>query len=269
MPVLDLATTLRTMRERAALVHHITNWVTIEGCAQVTRRWGCLPVMAHAPEEVEEMVGHASALVLNIGTLTRDLVDTMLVAASAANKRQVPVVLDAVGAGATELRTMQARRLLAEAHIDVLKGNAAEIGALAGVSTGVRGVESIRVGGDIGAAARALASKHDNVVVVSGASDIVTDGTRGLVVRCGHPMMGGIVGTGCLSTSTVGCFVSVGSGHLELAAKAMAAFGTAGSRAAAKARGPGDFIAALCSEIEALSAEPGGLRAEAGELPIQ
>jgi hydroxyethylthiazole kinase len=96
MPVLDLAATLKIMRERAPLVHHITNWVTVEGCAQVTRRWGCLPVMAHARDEVHEMIGLAAALVLNIGTLTRELVDTMLVAAAAANAKRIPVVLDAV-----------------------------------------------------------------------------------------------------------------------------------------------------------------------------
>ena len=268
MPVLDVATTLRFMRERAALVHHITNWVTIEGCAQTTRRWGCLPVMAHAPDEVREMVGLASALVLNIGTLTREFVDTMLVAAAAANEKRIPVVLDAVGVGATKFRTTQARRLLEQAHIDVVKGNAGEIASLAGVSAEVRGVESINVGGDIGAAARDLAKKHRNVVVVSGASDIVTDGMRGLVIKCGHPLMGTIVGTGCLSSSTVGCFVSVGPAHLELAAQAMAAFGTAGTRAAAKARGPGDFIATLENEIEAMSLDPGGLSIEATELPI-
>jgi len=268
MPVLDLATTLKSMRERAALIHHITNWVTIEGCAQVTRRWGCLPVMAHARDEVREMVGLASALVLNIGTLTRDLVDAMLEAAAAANAKKIPVVLDAVGVGATKFRTTQAARLLGQTRIDVIKGNAGEIASLAGISAEVRGVESINVGGDIGAAARDLANKHKNVVVVSGAADIVTDGARGLVLKCGHPIMGSVVGTGCLSSSTVGCFLSVGGGYLDLAAQAMAAFGMAGTRAASKARGPGDFIAMLENEIEAMSFEPSGLSAEASELPI-
>jgi hydroxyethylthiazole kinase len=268
MPVLDLATTLKLMRGRSALVHHITNSVTIESCAQVTRRWGCLPVMAHARDEVHEMVGIASALVLNIGTLTRELVDTMLVAAAAANAKGIPVVLDAVGVGATKFRTAQAARLLAQTRIDVVKGNAGEIASLAGVQAEVRGVESISVGGDIGAVARDLAKKHKNVVVVSGPTDIVTDGTRGLVSKCGHPMMGTVVGTGCMSSSTVGCFLSVGPAYLDLAAQAMAAFGTAGTRAVAKTRGPGDFIAALENEIEAMSVDPSGLSVEASELPI-
>jgi hydroxyethylthiazole kinase len=269
MPVLEITRTLRALRERAPLVHHITNWVTIEGCAQVTRRWGCLPVMAHAREEVEEMAGLASALVLNIGTLTKDLVEAMILAARAANRKKTPIVLDAVGVGATKFRTAEALRLLDAARIDVIKGNAGEIASLAGVHAEVRGVESIQVSGDVGAAARSLASKHQAVVVVSGARDIVTDGTRGLVTTSGHPMMGAIVGTGCYSSSTVGCFLAAGSPHLELAAQAMAAFGAAGSRAVAQGRGPGDFLSALSNEIEKMSTEGRELSIEAAELWTQ
>ncbi len=267
MAVFELARTLESMRQRAGLIHHITNWVTIEGCAQVARRWGCLPVMAHAKEEVEEMVGLASALVLNIGTLTPELVDSMLLAAAAANRKGIPVVLDAVGVGATRLRTTQAQRLLDQARIAVIKGNAGEVATLAGVDAEVRGVESIRVSGDIAEAARALAKRRNSVVVVSAACDIVTSGARGYRIAYGHPMMGGVVGTGCLSSTTVGCFVSVdGDAALELAGAAMAAFGIAGGRAAAAARGPGDFIASLCNEIERMSAEPNGLCAEVTEF---
>jgi hydroxyethylthiazole kinase len=262
----DLAPTLGLMKQRSALVHHITNWVTIEGCAQVARRWACLPVMAHAADEVEEMVALASALVLNIGTLTPELVDAMLLAAKAANARKIPVVLDAVGVGATRLRTTQAGRLLDSARIDVLKGNAGEIGTLAGLRAEVRGVESIGVDGDIGQAARTLARKLGNVVVVSGARDVVTDGERGFLLSYGHPMMGGVVGTGCVSSTTVGCFVSTGKPALDMAAQAMAAFGIAGSRAAGEARGPGDFIPALCNQIEKMVSEPGKLVVEAAEL---
>jgi hydroxyethylthiazole kinase len=263
----DLTRTFTALRQRSALVHHITNWVTIEACAQAARRWGCLPVMAHAKEEVEEMVGLASALVLNIGTLTPDLVDAMLIAARAANAKQIPVVLDAVGVGATKLRTEQALRLLDGARIDVVKGNAGEIATLAGVAAEVRGVESIRVDGDVAAAARSLAKKRGNVVVISGARDIVADRDRGAVsLSYGHPMMGGIVGTGCLSSTTVGCFLSSGGDAFSMAAQAMAAFGIAGSRAASEARGPGDFTAMLLNQIEAMVTSSASLFAEALEL---
>lgn len=256
MTQLKAAETLKLMREKSPLVHHITNWVTINDCAQIVRRWGCLPVMAHAIEEVEDMVALASALVLNIGTLTPELIEAMLKAARAANKKGIPVVLDAVGAGATRLRTDQALRLLGEAHIDVLKGNAGEVATLAGVKAEVRGVESISVGGDMGQAAKSLAARLKNIVAVTGVSDLVTDGRKILRVDYGHPLMGKVVGTGCVSTSTVGCFLAVGKDRLRLAAEALACFSLAGERAAKTAKGPGDFMAAMFNEIVKMAETP-------------
>jgi hydroxyethylthiazole kinase len=248
-------------------VHHITNWVTINDCAQVVRHWGCLPVMAHAREEVEDMVGLASALVLNIGTLTPELVAAMLLAAKAANRKGIPVVLDAVGAGATWLRTAETRRLIIDAHIDVLKGNAGEIATIAGMQAEVRGVESISVGGDIGEAARALAARLKNVVAVTGAVDLVTDGEALLEVAYGDPMMGRVVGTGCISASTIGCFNAAGPDLLHRTAEGLASLGVAGERAAKVCRGPGDFMACLFNEIFALAADPSGLTVSAKERP--
>jgi hydroxyethylthiazole kinase len=222
--------------------------------------------MAHAKEEVEEMTGLAGALVLNIGTLTPELVEAMLVSAGAANGKGIPVVLDAVGAGATRLRTDAARRLIEGARIDILKGNAGEIATLAGVEAEVRGVESMSVSGDPAETARGLAARLGNVVVVTGETDLVSDGGRVWAVRSGHPLMGRVVGTGCISTSTVGCFAAAGGDLMELAAEALAAFGTAGERAAEDAEGPGDFLGALYNEIERISRAPEGLDLSAEEV---
>src|SRR5512137_1678888 len=109
---------LERVRQQQPLVHHLTNWVTIYDCAQVVKTLGASPVMAHAPEEVEEMVGIAGALVLNIGTLTVDFVESMVIAARAANSRKVPVVLDVCGAGATRLRNQACAQLLDGTTID-------------------------------------------------------------------------------------------------------------------------------------------------------
>jgi hydroxyethylthiazole kinase len=267
MTTLNAAKTLAQMREKKPLVHHITNWVTINDCAQVVRHWGCLPVMAHAKEEVEDMVALASALVLNIGTLTPELIAAMLIAAKAANRKGIPVVLDAVGAGATWLRTAETRRLITDAHVDVLKGNAGEIATIAGMQAEVRGVESISVGGDIGGAAKALAARLQNVVAVTGAVDLVTDGKSVLELAYGDPMMGRVVGTGCISASTIGCFNAAGPGLLAHTAEALACLGTAGERAAKICRGPGDFMANLFNEIAALAADPAGLAVSAKERP--
>lgn len=253
---LDASRTLKRMKEKSSLVHHITNWVTINDCAQITRHWGCLPVMAHAKEEAAEMAGLAGALVLNIGTLTPDLIDAMLIAAKAANNKGIPVTLDAVGVGATKLRTEQARRLIAESRIDVLKGNAGEIATLAGIEAEVRGVESISVGGDIASAAKSLAAKLGNIVAVTGAVDIVTDGKTVLEVRYGHPLMARVVGTGCIGSSTIGCFVSSGKDYLALTAEALACFGIAGERAAAICGGPGDFLGNMFNRIVEMTDNP-------------
>jgi len=263
---LDVGGALRAMAERRPLVHHITNWVTISDCAQVTRRWGCLPVMAHACEEVEEMVALARALVLNIGTLTPELVDAMLVAARKANSLKVPVILDAVGAGATRLRTEQALRLLGDSRIDILKGNAGEIATLAGVRAEVRGVESISVGSGVAETAKALAAKLGNVVAVTGRLDYVSDGRRVWAIGYGHEMMGRIVGTGCMSTSTVGCFAAAGGDLPEATARGLAAFKKAGELAALSARGPGEFVPSLFDAIDSMARAPEGLVLEAEEV---
>src|SRR4030095_15232693 len=143
-------TTLRVLHERKPLVHQITNYVVMNETANATLALGTLPVMAHAREEVEEMVGLAGALVLNIGTLSPHWVEAMILAGRAANAGGVPVVLDPVGAGATRYRTETARRLLDEVDVAVLRANQGEIATLLGVVAEVRGVEASGV-----AAARA------------------------------------------------------------------------------------------------------------------
>src|ERR671930_1922484 len=130
---------LRAIREGKPLVHQITNYVVMNETANATLAIGALPVMAHAPQEVEEMASAASALVLNIGTLSDEWVEAMIAAGRAANAAGVPVVLDPVGAGATAYRTDASRRLLDVLEIAVLRGNAAEIATLAGQDAEIRG----------------------------------------------------------------------------------------------------------------------------------
>src|SRR6185312_5855670 len=168
--------TLGTIRERRPLVHQITNYVVMNETANATLALGALPVMAHAREEVEEMVGLASALVLNIGTLSPHWVEAMLLAGKAANARGIPVVLDPVGAGATRYRTETAQRILEEVRVTVLRGNAGEVATLVGVAAEVRGVESVGAGGDPADLARAAAADLGLVASVTGPVDHVSDG---------------------------------------------------------------------------------------------
>ena len=180
---IDPGATLGVIRERRPLVHNITNYVVMNETANAILALGALPVMAHAREEVEEMVGLAGALVLNIGTLSESWIEAMLLAGKAANERGVPVVLDPVGAGATAYRTETARRLLDELDVAVLRGNAGEVATLVGVEAEVRGVESVGAGGDPAELAREAARTLGVVASVTGAVDHVSDGERSAASR--------------------------------------------------------------------------------------
>jgi len=182
---LDLASALNDLQTKRPLVHHITNAVTINDCANITLCIGAAPVMAEAPEEVAEMVAMAGALVLNIGTLSKAQISSMLIAGRAANDLGVPVILDPVGAGATRLRTESAHHLLTELQIAVVKGNAGEIGLLAGAAGRVRGVDSAGLDGDPVSICKSLVDAYSCVVAMSGPTDIVTDGDRVVLIATG------------------------------------------------------------------------------------
>jgi hydroxyethylthiazole kinase len=259
--------TLRELRERKPLVHQITNHVVMNETANATLALGALPVMAHAQEEVEEMVGLASALVLNIGTLSEYWIEAMRLAGGAASARGIPVVLDPVGAGATAYRTDTARRLLDEVRVTVLRGNAGEVATLVGADAEVRGVESMTTGLEPPVLAREAARGLGLVVSVTGPIDNVSDGERSLAVANGHPLLATVTGTGCISSALTGCFLAVKPDEpLEAAAEALAALGVAAEDAAAGAEGPGTFHARLYDALAALDPDTLGEQARITEL---
>lgn len=229
------------VRERVPLVHSITNFVVMNTTANALLAAGASPIMAHAAEEMAELVAIASALVINIGTLSRPWIDSMLLAGQAARDRGVPVVLDPVGAGASTLRTTTALQLLEKARPAVVRGNGSEIMALAGAEGDTRGVDSTHDAHAAADAARTLARRHRCTVVVSGAVDLVTNGDDMVLVRGGNELMGRVTGMGCTATVLVGAHVAVASTPFEGAWTGMAAMAAAGSVAAAKAQGPGSF----------------------------
>ena len=243
---------LRLMRERKPLVHQITNYVVMNETANATLALGALPVMAHAPEEVEEMISLAGALVLNIGTLSSHWIDAMIAAGTAANDRGVPVVLDPVGVGATSYRTDTARRILELVDVAVLRGNAGEVATLVGVAAEVRGVESATVGADPAELAREAARTLGVVASVTGPVDHVSDGERIAAIANGDPMLATITGTGCMSSAITGCFLAVAGSPFDAAVEALAAFGVAGEDAARGAAGPGSFHVNLYDALAAL-----------------
>jgi hydroxyethylthiazole kinase len=246
-------TTLRAMREHKPLVHQITNYVVMNETANATLALGALPVMAHAREEVAEMVGLAGALVLNIGTLSPEWVEAMVAAGRAANTAGVPVVLDPVGAGATRYRTETAKRILTEVDVTVLRGNQGEIATLVGVAADVRGVESVGAGAEPEDLALLAARNLGLVVSVTGVVDHVSDGERAFAVANGHELLAAVTGTGCMSSAITGCFLAAKPAEpLEAATEALAAFGVAGEDAADAAKGPGSFHVGLYDALASL-----------------
>ncbi len=257
------AENLSRVRERKPLVHNITNYVVMNYTANALLACGASPVMAHAAEEVEEMVSLAGALVLNIGTLTPSWIEAMLKAGKRANALHVPVVLDPVGAGATRLRTDSARRLIKDLSIQAIRGNASEILSLAGEKHGLgtKGVDSVHTVDQVTEVAGALAKEFQTTLAITGVVDFITDGERICRVWNGHEMMSRVTGTGCTATVLIGAFLAVDPNPLHAAATALAYFGLAGEKAAAGSSGPGSFQSALLDALYGI--EEGELKAGA------
>lgn len=250
-----IAKLLERIRQQKPLLHHITNFVVMNDTANLTLALGALPVMAHAREEVAEMVSMAGALVLNPGTLTPQWVDSMLIAGKRANELRIPIVLDPVGAGATNLRTESNLRLLEELEITVLRGNPGEIGALAGIAGKVKGVESIGELENPLEVARSTASRFKTTVAITGKRDIISDGKHTIAVDNGHIMLKTITGTGCMATTTIAAFAAVEEDPLLAAAAGLVCFGLAGELSATASQGPGSFKAALLDSLYNLTAK--------------
>ncbi|MDD2702725.1 MAG: hydroxyethylthiazole kinase [Candidatus Omnitrophica bacterium] len=243
---------LEKIRKDGPVVHHLTNWVSIYDCANAVKVFGASPVMAHAPQEAAEMAGIASALVLNIGTLTEGLVEAMKIAALSANKKGIPVVLDACGAGATGLRDKSCFRLLDETKINIIKGNASEMARLAGRSVRTKGVDSAIIETDLKPLAGKLAGRRRSTVVITGKEDVVSDGSRTFIIKNGHSLMSHIVGTGCMAASVIGAFAAVEDDLAYAAAAGLVCFEVAAECAAKKSKGPGTFKGRLYDCMYAL-----------------
>lgn len=250
---------LETIALAKPLIHHITNFVVMNETANVTLCLGALPVMAHATEEAGEMAAQAQALVLNMGTPYPELEESMLEAGRAANRAGVPVILDPVGAGATSYRTRVAQRLLENVDFTVVRGNAAEIAILAGEAAEIRGVESVSIAADAQEIARLAAEQLGCVAAVTGAVDVVANGKKVARVSNGHPLLGGVTGTGCMATTAIAVLLASGEPYFEATASALALFGLAGELAAgASGERPGSFHVELYNSLYDLS-RPGNL----------
>lgn len=234
------------LKRSTPLVHCITNYVTVNDCANALLAIGASPIMSDEPADVADISSICNALVLNIGTLNACSVEAMRVAGARSTELGHPIVLDPVGAGASALRTSTASALLDELPVAVVRGNMSEVKALAGASASTRGVDvnpaDVVTEENLLASARfvrGLAERTGGVVAVTGAIDIVADARRAFAVRNGSPLMGRITGAGCVLSCLVAAFVAANpEAPLEAAVAAVAAEGFAGQQAESRMAAP-------------------------------
>ena len=246
---------LEQVRAKQPLIHNITNFVVMNVTANALLALGASPIMAHAPEELEDLLRIASALVLNIGTLDTPWINSMQKAASLAGQRGIPVVLDPVGAGASRLRTKTALGLIQTQCPTVIRGNASEILALAGASGQTKGVDSLLRTEAAEDTARQLAKSLGSVVAASGPVDFITDGSASLWISGGTPLAPHVTGMGCTSTAMIAAFSSVEASPLIAALAGMGVMKVAAELAAEKALGPGTFQIHFLDALYNLSAQ--------------
>ena len=251
-----------TFKDTSPLVHNITNDVANNTVANVLLAAGASPAMVHDIKEAPEFVTLAQALSINIGTLTQTTLQSMLATAEVAHSQNIPWILDPVAVGATSFRQQACTELL-KFKPDVIRGNASEILALAGMRSRTKGTDS---GDSVDRAIEAAQqlTQYAKVVVVTGAIDWVTDGTQGYAVDHGHPMMTQVTAIGCALTALIGGFIGANTSKTEeansdsllnAATTALAYYAQAGEIAAQQAKGPGSFYVHFLDALYNLEAQ--------------
>lgn len=229
------------VRSKQPLIHHLTNYVTVNDCANITLAAGASPVMANDIAEVEEMVSLASALVLNMGALNPGMVSSMLAAGKNAARLKIPVAFDPVGVGATSFRRETAERIIAEVRPTVIKGNLAEIKALSGEYHGAKGVDSTADDGDAERVAVELSQKLNCVIAITGKIDIVARDKKICRIENGDAMLASVTGTGCMTTSLIACCLGAATDSFDAAVTGVAIMGIAGEIAKERLK-PGEGL---------------------------
>lgn len=251
----ELIEDLEQVRSKSPLIHNITNYVVMNNTANALLSIGASPVMAHAKDEVAEMAGIASALVINIGTLDAAWVDSMIIAGKTASAKNTPIILDPVGVGATSYRTKVCKQIIDECKPTIIRGNASEIIALCNSNVKTKGVDSTDSSESALDSAKLLAQQTNAIVVISGQTDYITDGTNVETVNNGNPMMARVTGMGCTASAMVATFAAINNNPFKAGVHAMTIMGIAGEIAASKSKGNGSLQVNFLDELYNLSAE--------------
>lgn len=203
---------LNRLKNKKPLIHNITNYVTVNDCANILLAIGASPIMADDLKESADITSIASALVINIGTLNERTIESMIASGKKANELNIPVVLDPVGAGASSFRNETTKRILEEIKISVLRGNMSEIKFIAGLESETKGVDAsesdLKSDSDEGVRiAKSLAKRFNCTVAITGVFDIVSDGEKSVTIENGTKMLSNVTGTGCMTTALVGGYL--------------------------------------------------------------
>jgi hydroxyethylthiazole kinase len=238
----NLWDTLSRLRGSSPLVHNITNYVVMNYTANALLALGASPVMAHAEDEVEDMVNIASSLVINIGTLDDPWVKSMKKAWKKAKSKNIPIILDPVGSGATPFRTNTCRELLSIGGDKIfIRGNASEISSLLDDKTKTKGVDSNLSSDSVHEVGKELSKKYKATVVVSGVSDLIINDDKIFICQNGSALMTKVTGMGCTASSFLGAFASATDNPMLAGLSCMAVMGISGELAYAKSKEPGSF----------------------------
>lgn len=244
---------VQAIKKQSPLIHNITNYVSMEHSANSLLAIGASPVMSHALEEVEDMVNIAHGLVINIGTLSPLFVEAVMLAIKKAKVNGIPIILDPVGCGATSYRTKTAEAIIETDCLTAVKGNASEIAALFGKQNSTKGVDSTLNPVDCISKAKTFSLKRKNIIVISGPTDVVTNGRSVFLIHNGHFLMGKVTGMGCIATAIIASFLAINKDPFIACVHAMCVMGIAGESAAQVCTGVGSFKISFLDSLFNLS----------------
>lgn len=254
----EICGNLEAVKEKSPLIHHLTNYVTVNDCANIVLALGGSPVMADDISEVEEMVAFAGALVINVGTLNARTIESMIAAGKRANELGVPVILDPVGVGATALRTNTVENLIKEVRFSVIRGNMSEIKIISGLNVEIKGVDSAASEEGGKEIAVKLSKKLGAVIAITGAVDVIADGDKVCLISNGDKILSKVTGTGCMSTSLIGTYAGATKDYFLAAIAGVMTMGLAGElayKSLKESDGIGTFKVRLFDEIYKMNSE--------------
>ena len=249
----EIILALKNIKEKTPLVYHLTNTVTINDCANITLAIGGSPLMSFCMEEIEEIIGFSSSVVLNIGTMDKSMETMAVEVGKIANKLKKPIILDPVGVGATKARKNLVNLLLKEVRFTVIKGNTAEIKSLLNLDSLSRGVDSLEKDDSGEKLVKLAAEKFNSIVAITGEIDYVGNQELVFKIMNGHKIMGLVTGTGCMISSLIGAYLGGGNNSLISALGGVVSMGIAGELAEKKFIGTGSLKVDIIDNISNLA----------------